>query len=155
MKTTNINNNKMTSSSVKNQLIQNYLNTSPDQPDKVEEMPTQQELDDFKQHVQVWLEYDTAIKKLAEAAKKHKNDMKPHAQKIQEFMRRFNIDDINTKDGKLKCRVSQVKAPIPQAEIKNRLLLNYNPEASAEDLTKTIFEKDRQTTEKVSLRRSK
>ena len=120
------------------------------------DVPTVQELEEFKSQVHLWMETDTSIKKLKGLIKEKKNAMDQISEQILAFMARFNIEDLNTKDGKLKYRVSQIKTPIARAEIKTRLIENYDPKLTANDLASKIFDESQQPVkEKRCLRRSK
>ena len=105
------------------------------------------------------MEVDNAVKKLQAAIKERNSAKNIIAQRILSFMCKFNIEDLNTKEGKLKYRVSQVRAPISQSTIKARLIENYDQvvdsKMSIDDLTKKIFDNDRAVKEKHSLRRGK
>lgn len=117
-------------------------------------VPTQQELEDFKNHVRVWMEIDNSIRKMQSAIKERNQAKAILSQKVLTFMARFNIEDLNTKEGVLRYRVTHVKAPISQTIIKNKLLENYDPKISADELSRRIFDDSgRQVTEKHSLRR--
>ena len=116
--------------------------------------PTPNELEDFKNQVRVWMEIDNSIRKMQAAIKERNQAKAILSQKVLTFMARFNIEDLNTKEGVLRYRVTHVKAPISQTTIKNKLLENYNPSMSADELSRRIFDDSgRQVTEKHSLRR--
>ena len=149
---------------IKNQIVNSYLTqqlgeSSMSSDVATIEVPTQAELDEFKAHVRSWMEVDNAVKKLQAAIKERNSAKNIIAQRILSFMCKFNIEDLNTKEGKLKYRVSQVRAPISQSTIKARLIENYDQvvdsKMSIDDLTKKIFDNDRAVKEKHSLRRGK
>ena len=130
--------------------------THHQQPQQDIDVPTVQELEEFKSQVHLWMETDTSIKKLKGLIKEKKSAMDQISEQILAFMARFNIEDLNTKDGKLKYRVSQIKTPIARAEIKTRLIENYDPKLTANDLASKIFDESQQPVkEKRCLRRSK
>ena len=144
--------------STKNALVGHYLNHQADAPktsfeDAIVPTPTQNELDEFKALVNVWLEHDLAIEKLQIAIKernKGKNALMP---RILTFMSKYNIEDLNTKQGILRYKVSQVKAPISQAEIKTRIAENFaRGVKSADEFNQNVFE-NRSVIEKHTLKR--
>ena len=67
-------------------------------------------------------------------------------------MSKFNIEDLNTKYGKIRYHITQVKKPLNEKLIKDRLLENYSPSITPEDLSKKIFD-NRQVSEKHTLKR--
>lgn len=118
----------------------------------VHDSPTQSELDDFKNQVKIWFEIDNSIKKMQQSIKEHNAAKGVLSNKILHFMAKYSIDDLNTKEGTLRYRVTQVKTPISQSDIKTRLVQNYDPNLSASELSNRIFD-NRQVTEKHSLKR--
>jgi hypothetical protein len=142
-----------------NSIINSYLSQQlvADQPNpkyeiQVVDAPSQDELDDFKNHVRIWMEVDNSIKKMQAAIKERNVAKTMLSQKILTFMAKFNIEDLNTKEGVLRYRVTQVKAPISQTIIKSKLTENYDPRLTADELSSKIFD-NRQVMEKHSLRR--
>jgi hypothetical protein len=143
------------SGSVKSLNHQSHPNQNQNTNNDID-VPTVQELEEFKSQVHLWMETDTSIKKLKGLIKEKKSAMDLISEQILAFMARFNIEDLNTKDGKLKYRVSQIKTPIARAEIKTRLIENYDPKLTANDLASKIFDESQQPVkEKRCLRRSK
>lgn len=113
--------------------------------------PSQEELDNFKNLVNDWFKYDDQIRKLVIAIKERKNYQRVFNTKIQEFMLKYQYNDLNTQHGCIKSNVREVKAPIKINDIKDKII-KYR-ELSGEELLKQIFEEDRQTLVKKSLRR--
>ena len=78
----------------------------------LQEIPSE-ELQTFKIKVGKWLELDDKIsilEKQARELKKIKNkELEPE---ITGFMRKFNIIDLNTGNGKLRCNERNTKKPI-------------------------------------------
>jgi hypothetical protein len=72
-------------------------------------------------------------------------------------MRRYNIEDLNTKDGKLRYRVVRVKKPVPQSSIKQRLEDYFDSDPGLKQKVVTAVFGDAQSlvVEKPSLRRLK
>ena len=145
---------------IKNSIIHNYLSqqlvADPASSYEIQAMnvPTQVELEEFKNHVRIWMEIDNSIRKMQSAIKERNQAKAVLSKNVLSFMARFNIEDLNTKEGVLRYRVTQVKSPISQSTIKNKLLENYDPKLSADELSRKIFDDSgRQITEKHSLRR--
>jgi hypothetical protein len=111
-------------------------------------------LEEFKGHVKDWLELDNQLKRLAAAAKerrKRKNDINL---KILEFMGRFNIEDLNTKEGIIRYRKTYVKEPLTQKTIKTKLEELFKNDQDTFEKVQRIFT-EREKIEKASLRRLK
>jgi len=113
--------------------------------------PSEEELDTFKNLVNDWFKYDDQIRKLVIAIKERKNYQRVLNNKIQEFMFKFQYNDLNTQHGRIKTNVKEMKAPIKINEIKNKII-QYK-ELSGEDLLKRIFEEDREMIVKKNIRR--
>jgi hypothetical protein len=117
-------------------------------------LPTPEELEEFKNCVKAWIDMDNNVKKLQQAMRERNAIKKQITEKITNFMSKFNIEDLNTKDGKLRYRVTQVKVTPKPTEIKTKLIEYFSPETTAEELTKKIFDNNT-VVEKHSLRRFK
>jgi hypothetical protein len=80
------------------------------------------ELKYFKENVKTWLGIDDEIaelnKKIKELRAKKNKQLEP---KITLFMRQYNISDLNTDDGKLKCNERNTKKPLSKNLIKQSL----------------------------------
>ena len=65
-----------------------------------------------------------------------------------------DIEDLNSRFGKISCRVKQTKQPITTKKIKDKLT-EYckNDETKCQQVIQRVFEDDRPIIEKVSLRR--
>jgi len=113
--------------------------------------PTEEELNDFKNFVNDWFKYDDQIRKLVIAIKERKNYQRVLNTKIQDFMTKFNYNDLNTQYGRIKTNTKEVKVPIKITDIRERIL-KYK-ELSGEDLLKQIFEEDRQIVTKKNIKR--
>ena len=101
--------------------------------------PTNNALEEFRKDVKIWMDLDNAIKKLKSMAKEKVKTQKELTSRIIAFMARYNIEDLNTRDGKLRYKVRRVKPPAPkQVVIKERLeaCLKGNP-----DLCKHVIQR--------------
>ena len=85
------------------------------------DIPTDQ-LEHFKSNVKQWLELDEQIKELEKKAREMKairnKQLEP---KITGFMNSYNISDLNTGSGKLRCNERKTKAPINKKTIQESL----------------------------------
>jgi len=122
-----------------------------EQADELITPPTEDELETFKQQVSEWTKLDDQIKKLGIAIRERKIHQRALTNKIQEFMFQHNYDNLNTHSGRIKATIRQVKQPLKLAEIREKILALHN--LSGEDLIAQIFDAERPTTEKRSLRR--
>ena len=109
-------------------------------------------LEEFKNQVKVWWELDTAIKRLQIAVRERKKAQSVMKTKILDFMKKYSVEDLNTKEGVLRYKTAYVKAPLSQKNIKEKLTEYFNKDPAALTILKKVFE-DRETVEKVSLRR--
>lgn len=114
--------------------------------------PTVEEMDTFKNLVTDWFKYDDAIRKLNIAIRERKTLQNVLNSKIEEFMFKYNYNDLNTQNGRLKTNIKKVHKPINIKEIKEIILNNSN--LTGEELLAKIFNKDeRPVIEKKSIKR--
>jgi hypothetical protein len=114
-------------------------------------------LEEFKQQVKLWMELDNQVKAMQQSIKQKREVQKSMTEKILGFMRRYNIEDLNTKDGKLRYRVVRVKKPVRQSSIKQRLEDYFDSDITLQQKVVTAVFGDEQSlvVEKPSLRRLK
>ena len=87
----------------------------------LQEIPPQ-ELQEFKKRVGQWLELDEQISKLEKQARELKKlRNKKLEPEITSFMRQFNISDLNTGTGKLRCNVRNTKKTLNKINIRDNL----------------------------------
>ena len=87
----------------------------------LEEIPKDQ-LDHFKTNVKNWLEMDEKIKALEKEVREMKKVRNKQLEpKITGFMRSYNISDLNTDSGKLRCNERNTKAPVNKKSIQESL----------------------------------
>ena len=85
------------------------------------EIPKDQ-LECFKVNVKEWLDVDEQIRELEKQIKELKTTRNKKLEpKITGFMRSFNISDLNTDSGKLRCNERNTKAPVSKKSIKESL----------------------------------
>lgn len=111
-------------------------------------------LQEFKDNVKRWLELDNQLKRLAAAAKERRNKKNEINKQILEFMSKFNIEDLNTKEGIIRYKKSYVKEPLSQKTIKSKLEELFKDQPDIVERIDKIFT-DRGKVEKLSLRRLK
>lgn len=112
-------------------------------------------LEEFKEYVKKWFELDNMIKKAQEAIKDKKKVRDKLSAVISKFMCKYDIEDLNTKEGRIRCKVKQVKAPINQKVVLQKITDFFkNDETKKQQIMTKIYE-ERDVVEKVSLRRLK
>ena len=80
------------------------------------------ELKDFKVKVKQWLEIDEEIKKMENKIKEMKKlKNKTLEPQITSFMRTYNISDLNTDNGKLRCNERNTKKSLNKNNIRENL----------------------------------
>jgi len=102
--------------------------------------PTKEELETFKNLVSEWFKYDDFIRKLIIALKERKNHQRALNNKIEDFMFKYNYNDLNTQNGRLKAVERKTHKPINIREIKE--ILEQNKDLKGEELLSKIFNKD-------------
>jgi hypothetical protein len=109
-------------------------------------------LDDFKSDVRTWLELDNSIRRLQAAIKDRRAAKKQLSERILRFMADHNIEDLDTKDGKLRYRIAFVRTPLSQAVIKERIssYFGVNNDNAATAMNGVVFG-NRARVEKTSL----
>jgi hypothetical protein len=114
--------------------------------------PTADEMDTFKNLVADWFKYDDAIRKLKIAIRERKTLQQVLNNKIEDFMFKYNYNDLNTQNGRLKTNVKNVYKPINIKEV--REIINNNKHLTGEELLTKIFNKDeREMVVKKTIRR--
>jgi hypothetical protein len=125
-------------------LIEDIIKTSSE--------PTAEEMDTFKNLVADWFKYDDAIRKLKIAIRERKTLQQALNNKIEEFMFKYNYNDLNTQNGRLKTNVKNVYKPINIKEVRD--IINNNKHLTGEELLAKIFNKEeREMIVKKSIKR--
>ena len=114
------------------------------------------QLDDFKNKVKIWIKLDNEIKELnnkikvldneRKQRKKYMMSLTPH---ILSYMNMNEIEELNSRDGKIQYKCSMIKPPLSQKDVKSKL---YNTFTENHDELDHIFSA-REKIQKVSLRR--
>ena len=116
----------------------------------LEEIPKDQ-LDHFKINVKEWLDIDSQIKELEkksrELKKKRNKQLEP---KITGFMRSYNISDLNTESGKLRCNERNTKIPINKKTIQESLQKVLSSEQASNAMDEIYLNRQVVTTYKLT-----
>ncbi len=136
-------------------LVENIMNNDVaiDETQMTESM-NELMLEEFKKNVQSWILIDNQMKRLAAASKQLKVKKKDMNEKILDFMARYNIEDLNTKEGIIRYKKTYVKEPLTQKLIKEKLNELFKDSDSNLEKINEIFN-NRGKVEKTSLRRLK
>lgn len=117
---------------------------------------TNNELEEFKNQVKIWMRLDNEIKEFTKQIKMLNVEIKQRKKYIQNltpfilsYMNANEIEELNSKDGRLQCKISMVKPPLSQKDLKLKLYTQFPN--NGDDLDK-IF-KEREKVQKTSLRR--
>jgi hypothetical protein len=119
----------------------------------LEEIPKDQ-LDHFKTNVRDWLEMDEKIKALEKEVREMKKVRNKQLEpKITGFMRSYNISDLNTESGKLRCNERNTKEPVNKKTIQESLQKVLSMEQATTAMDEIYL--NRQVIKKYSLSRLK
>jgi len=102
--------------------------------------PTTDEMEVFKTWVTDWFKIDDAIRKLKIAIRERKTLQNVLNNKIEDFMFKYNYNDLNTQNGRLKTNVRNIHKPINIKDVRD--IINNNKHLSGEELLEKIFNKD-------------
>ena len=116
-----------------NSLIDDIIKTTTTEP-------TTDEMEVFKTWVTDWFKIDDAIRKLNIAIRERKTLQNVLNNKIEEFMFKYNYNDLNTQNGRLKTNVRNIHKPINIKDVRD--IINNNKHLSGEELLEKIFNKD-------------
>ena len=78
-------------------------------------------LEAFNQDVRTWLEIDGSIRSLQESIRERREAKRCLTERILAFMGRHNIEDLDTRGGRLRFQVSYVRAPLSQQAVRERI----------------------------------
>ena len=117
------------------------------------EIPKDQ-LDCFKLNVKEWLDADEQIKHLEKQIRELKVQRNKKLEpKITGFMRSFNISDLNTEVGKLRCNERNTKASVSKKTIQESLQKVLSQEQAGQAMDEIYL--NRQVITKYTLSRVK
>jgi hypothetical protein len=89
--------------------------------DAGEVQPETLTLDEFKGLVRQYMAADTWLKQAREHGREKRQLRDRLAETIAKFMERFELDEINSKDGRIRCKKVEVKPSTKKNDIKSRL----------------------------------
>ena len=110
-------------------------------------------LDAFKNDVRTWMELDSSIRRLQAALKDRRAAKKALTERIVQFMGRYNIEDIDTRDGCIRYKMAYVRAPLSQTAIKDRISTYFSTDAQAANELQGALFGNRERAERPCLRR--
>lgn len=117
------------------------------------EIPDDGSLDAFKADVRTWLETDNSIRLLQASLRERRDAKRALTERILSFMSRYNIEDLSTRDGRLRFQVSYVRAPLSQQAIRARITDFFATDAiAAQELSSAVFG-NRERNQRTWLRR--
>ena len=98
------------------------------------------DLEDFKTQVKTWLSIDEEIAsyetKIKELKKLKKKTLEPQ---ITKFMVDYNISDLNTEKGKIRCNERNRKKPLNKTNIRENLSQVINDDSQIEQAMQLIM----------------
>ena len=104
--------------------------------------PPETEVQYFKEKVQRWLNVDKQIaeleKTLKELKKVRNKELEPG---ITEFMTTYNVTDLNTETGKLRCQERKTKQGINKINIRQNLTQYFTNQDKLDEAIQTIWDK--------------
>ena len=113
---------------------------------------TNPEFVNFKQNVKDWVTLDDDIKTLQDAIKKRKKRINELTPVILDFMKRFNINDLNTQNGQLRYTTSLLAKPVNKNFLLSKLGEFFKDNEKSQVITTYIYD-NRIKEEKVKLKR--
>ena len=123
----------------------------------IEEMNNDDDFQFYKSQLQKdvreYLDIDDQIAALNKAIRDRRKLKTKLSDNILGVMKKFELNDMNTKNGKLIYSVSKVKQPLNKDNIIKGLNNYFNDETKAKEATAVVYS-SRQVVEKVKLRRT-
>jgi|APGre2960657373_1045057.scaffolds.fasta_scaffold08512_3 hypothetical protein len=118
------------------------------------EKPTDEEFSQFKDQVKEWTALDEQIKKLSVALRERRIHQRALGNSVQEFMRRFDYEKLETQNGRINSIIRMVQQPLKVADIRDQIIALCDEGLKGEALVSRIFDATRPMVERRSLRRS-
>lgn len=110
-------------------------------------------MEDFKLCIKRWFELDNYLKRAQEVLKEKRAEKNKLSDIIMKFMCKHNIEDLNTKEGRIRCKNTYVKAPINKQLVQQRIADFFvHDENKQKEILYKIYD-DREKVEKTTLRR--
>jgi hypothetical protein len=118
-------------------------------------MPDDEALKDFKNDVRTWLELDNTIRRLQAALRERRAAKTVLHDRMTRFMNEYSIEDLNTRDGRLRYHVTYVRAPLSQQVIRDRINAFFQTNTKISDALQGAVFGARERHEHHSIRRLK
>eukprot|EP00798_Chlamydomonas_sp_ICE-L_P029875 gene29875-biopygen11611 len=97
-------------------------------------------LDDFKSDVCTWIELDDSIKTLQHAIRDRRLEKQKLTQRIIGFMDHHDIEDLNTKSGRIRYKTKYVRPQVSKTNIRDRISSFFPNDAQfADDIVTAIY----------------
>ncbi len=115
--------------------------------------PTEEELDDFKLKVSEWVKLDEQVRKLMIAIRERKIHQRVLSEYIQNFMNKFNYDNLNTQHGVIKNNTRNVKQQLKIKDIRGKILELGDEPIRPSEIIEKILDCDLPIISKKNLKR--
>ena len=109
--------------------------------------------DQLKTNVKLYLDMDDQIKALNKAISERRKKKNELTSEILVTMKKFEIDNMNTKNGKLIYSVTKSNKPLNKTNLISGLSIYFDDEDKAKNVSKIVLD-NREKIEKVKLRRT-
>ena len=109
--------------------------------------------DQLKTDVKSYLEIDDQIKALNKAVAERRKQKKKLSETILQTMKKFEIDNMNTKNGRLIYNVKTNLKPLNKKNLLTGLNLYFKDEDKSTEVSKIVLS-NREKVEKISLKRT-
>jgi len=107
----------------------------------------------LKNNVKIYLDMDDQIKALNKAIVERRKKKNELSEEILGTMKKFEIDNMNTKNGKLIYSTTKSTKPLNKTNLITGLNLYFQDEDKAKNISKIVLN-NREKVEKVKLRRT-
>ena len=111
-----------------------------------------EEIEKFRSKVKEWIDTDNKIVELNNQIKELKNKKNEYNSEILEFMKSNNIEDISTKQCKLKTYTSTSQKGLNKEYINSKLKSALKDDTKADEITNLILN-NREKTSSIKLKR--
>ena len=103
--------------------------------------PPETEVQYFKEKVQRWLNVDKQIAELEKTLKELKKVRNKELEaEITKFMTTYNVTDLNTETGKLRCQERKTKQGINKINIRQNLTQYFTNQDKLDEAIQTIWD---------------
>ena len=109
--------------------------------------------DQLKADVKSYLEIDDQIKALNKAVAERRKQKKKLSETILQTMKKFEIENMNTKNGRLIYNVKTNLKPLNKKNLLTGLNLYFKDEDKSKEVSKIVLS-NREKVEKISLKRT-